>query len=591
MIEPILGLSFNLQAQKGTYALLLGSGISRSAEIPTGWEVTLDLVRQLAHMEGEDCEDREAEWYEGKYGQAPDYSALLAAIAPTSAAQQQVLRRYFEADEEDREQGRKAPTAAHKAIAQLVASGHIRIIVTTNFDRLMEAALEAIGIAPIVVASSDAIAGMPPLAHTRCTIIKVHGDYLDHRIKNAPEALAKYDKGMNTLLDQVWDEYGLIVCGWSSEYDAALRASIERCKSRRYPMYWVARSELKGTAKALVTLRGAQVVHSAGADDFFASLAEKVAALEEFGRPHPLSVQAAVASLKRYLSEDRYRIQLRDLLADEAASTRSAVAALMKGSENLLPKDHYADLVRKIESACERLVALMIAGVLYADARQAKYFGDAFQTVASISSSGGGYTVMIALRKYPALLLCYAVGVATLLSGEYHLLNDIAYRPLRLKQDDEDRQTPPDRIYTHSVADSDEWNGLYIKDKDGRRWHTPLSQHLEKLFRPKFSQNYPDDDQYERAFDEFEILWSMLHVEAQQLRKSELIWAPVGCFIWRSRGWQAAPFVQDALAAAGGSKLDWAPYKAGLFGGSHARMQAAVGLALTRLEEQGRGRY
>jgi hypothetical protein len=137
MIEPILGLSFNLQAHKGTFALLLGSGVSRSADIPTGWEVTLDLVRQLAHMSGDSCDDNEAEWYEGKYGKAPDYSTLLAEIAPTSAAQQQVLRGYFEADEEAREEGRRVPTAAHKAIAQLVASGHIRVIVTTNFDRLI----------------------------------------------------------------------------------------------------------------------------------------------------------------------------------------------------------------------------------------------------------------------------------------------------------------------------------------------------------------------------------------------------------------------------------------------------------------------
>lgn len=32
----------------GTYALLLGSGVSRAAGIPTGWEVTLDLVRKAA---------------------------------------------------------------------------------------------------------------------------------------------------------------------------------------------------------------------------------------------------------------------------------------------------------------------------------------------------------------------------------------------------------------------------------------------------------------------------------------------------------------------------------------------------------------
>ena len=38
----------------------------------------------------------------------------------------------------EREQGLKVATAAHRAIAQLVRDGYVRVIVTTNFDRLME---------------------------------------------------------------------------------------------------------------------------------------------------------------------------------------------------------------------------------------------------------------------------------------------------------------------------------------------------------------------------------------------------------------------------------------------------------------------
>ena len=47
MIDPILSLSFGMHSIKGAYALLLGSGVSRSAGIPTGWEVVLDLIRKL----------------------------------------------------------------------------------------------------------------------------------------------------------------------------------------------------------------------------------------------------------------------------------------------------------------------------------------------------------------------------------------------------------------------------------------------------------------------------------------------------------------------------------------------------------------
>jgi hypothetical protein len=41
MIDPSTALAFSLFENKGVYALLLGSGLSRAAQIPTGWEITL----------------------------------------------------------------------------------------------------------------------------------------------------------------------------------------------------------------------------------------------------------------------------------------------------------------------------------------------------------------------------------------------------------------------------------------------------------------------------------------------------------------------------------------------------------------------
>ena len=78
----------------------------------------------------------------------------------------------------------RKPTKAHHAIAQLVASGAVRVVITTNFDRLIENALREARVEPTVIASDDATAGATPLVHSKCAVIKVHGDYLDARIKN-----------------------------------------------------------------------------------------------------------------------------------------------------------------------------------------------------------------------------------------------------------------------------------------------------------------------------------------------------------------------------------------------------------------------
>ena len=43
-IERLTTVAFSMYSNKGAYVLLLGSGISRSAHIPTGWEIESCLI-------------------------------------------------------------------------------------------------------------------------------------------------------------------------------------------------------------------------------------------------------------------------------------------------------------------------------------------------------------------------------------------------------------------------------------------------------------------------------------------------------------------------------------------------------------------
>ena len=97
------------------------------------------------------------------------------------------------------------------------------------------------GVEPTIIASDDAVIGATPLVHAKCSVIKVHGDYLDARIKNTDAELEAYSPAMNGLLDQVFDNFGLLVVGWSGEWDTALRDAILRAPARQYPFYWAAR--------------------------------------------------------------------------------------------------------------------------------------------------------------------------------------------------------------------------------------------------------------------------------------------------------------------------------------------------------------
>ena len=284
MIDPLVLLAHAISSNKGVYAVLVGSGLSRAAGIPTGWEIALELVRRVAAGEGvaqDLAGDAAATWFRAVKGAEPEYTTLLDQLASTADERRGILDGFIAPTPEDSEAGIKVPTVAHRAIARLVAGGFIRVILTTNFDRLIEAALHEIGIEPTVIASADDAAGAVPLTHAGCVVIKLHGDYLDTRALNTAAELAAYPPSLAQYLDRVLDEFGLVVVGWSAEWDDALRSAIARCPNRRFSTWWAARGgRLTDRACSLVAARQAQTIDIIDADHFLSDVEQKVLAIE-----------------------------------------------------------------------------------------------------------------------------------------------------------------------------------------------------------------------------------------------------------------------------------------------------------------------
>jgi hypothetical protein len=159
-LDPGDSLALTLHHAPGVQALLVGSGLSRSAGIPTGWEITFQLIRRLAIVQGVSEELDWASWYQSTYSKAPSYSEILDALAVTPSERRAIIHGFIEPHEG--EEARR-PTKAHQAIARLVKSGKVRVILTTNFDRLLESALRDEGVEPTIIASEDALQGAAPL--------------------------------------------------------------------------------------------------------------------------------------------------------------------------------------------------------------------------------------------------------------------------------------------------------------------------------------------------------------------------------------------------------------------------------------------
>jgi len=565
MIEPTVSLAFSLHSTRGVYALLLGSGVSRSAGIPTGWEVALDLIRKMAHIKGEDCEPDPQMWYKKTFSQDPDYSQLLDDLAKSSADRQQLLKGYFEPTEEEREQGLKMPAAAHKAIAELVSGGHVRVIITTNFDRLLEKAIEAKGTNPIVISTADAARGALPLIHSSCSIIKIHGDYLDPRIKNTTAELEQYDDALNSLLDRVFDEFGLIVCGWSGEWDTALRGLLERCRNRRFTTYWTLQGGgASDSATRLINLRQATVVPIKDADTFFTGLVSKVKSLDEIARPHPLSSRMAVATLKRHLTANQ-KIPVHDLVmaeVEKAYAELSPVNFPLQGAEPT--GEEFAKRLDRYEAIVETLQAILISGCYWAGEIYNDIWINCLQRISNPSGDGGGFVAWSRTRYYPALLLFYSIGLAATASNNYSAIQAVLST---VKIRDGINETPIALTLNSSKPIEPDW--VRKLPRMAQR-NTPMSDRLWGMLRKPFAELLPDDLRYHKTFDRWEYLLALIYAD---LSKRE--WVPPGRFAWNIHG-SSGKWVPDEVdAEMNEMQKEWLPLKAGLFGGDLERLKAA----------------
>lgn len=533
MIDPIHSLAFSVQANRGVYAVLLGSGVSRSAKIPTGWEVTLDLVRKLAGLTGEACDPTPEEWYQAKYGREPDYSEILAAIAKKPAERQQLLRSYWEPTEQEREEGAKQPTSAHRAIASLAEQGFVRVIITTNFDRLMEIALADVGITPTVLSSPDLVHGALPLIHTRCCVFKVHGDYLDTRIKNTPEELSSYPPEFDALLDRIFDEFGLIICGWSSDWDESLRNAMLRAPSRRFATYWAVRGEPSESAKQLITQRGAEIIPIDNADTFFQSLQQQVMSLEEFSRPHPLSTEAAVASLKRYLSEPKFRIQLADLVREEVGRVVIATSDGKFAVQGVaIDPANSTARIRAYEAICSTLLAMAPIGGFWSEEQHYYIWQRALEQL-SVLKEQAGYVFLVEMQRYPATLLMYALGMGAVEAGRYHLLGKLFSTSIH-RESREDiaavQILPPFCMFDKSGN-----NAKFLEGMEQRR--APMNDWLYNLLRAPLKSLIPNEKRYQLTFDKLEILMA-LGFAFQEKRSGDNFWAPPGAYGYRRESYE-----------------------------------------------------
>jgi hypothetical protein len=320
---------------------------------------------------------------------------------------------------------------------------------------------------------------------------------------------------------------------------------------------------------SLIKYRDIATISIDSADSFFVLLEHKVEALELVGRKHPLSIAIAIASMKRFMAEDRYRIDLRELVMEEVEIQMRALDPLPLPIAKTNPEVmREFDLTMQLyESRMEMLSALVSYGAYYGTSKQAVLWSEAILRTLQLATSQGGIKALLDLRHYPACILVYAAGVAAVASKNYHVLRVLreakTRRPVSLLT------TEVDLIF--NVVPGQVVDPVALTGRS--RWslgpaETPVSDRLHGVLRKLLAKLIPSDADFDDAFDRFEYLFTLIHFDLKSAKGSTFpSWAPVGRFVWRGRGFGAdGVHVSETLAAENEAERgDWLPIREGLF--------------------------
>ncbi len=568
-IERLTTLAFSMYTNKGAYALLLGAGISRSAHIPSGWEVENTLIERLAATQGVvDIEDWH-KWYKDKYEDLATYSSLLEELVKEPTERVQLMRGFFEPTDEEWELGWKKPTKAHEAIAKLVKDGYIRVILTTNFDRLLERALEAEGVIPQVIYHESDIEKSTPIVHSKTvTIIKINGDYIDCRFRNTTEELDNYHEAMRYYVSRIFEDYGLITCGWSATWDKGLVDIINDSSSSRYNSFFTNVGEASDIMKALAASRRGEIMLIKGADDLFTELHEQVVALEQSNTSRRLNYDVMMSRVKKYLSSEQYNIDYSDLI--EKFGTEAYDKIMAKANYNFtITQEQFSAYFELHHNAVKPLIDIAILAVRWGKAYHIEAFGDILVKLCTKPIKNGDSYIdgTQYLHALGATLLLNAIGLACVKYERYTELTKI----LKLS-------VPAGNFMGFHRASllyllgSTHWDYNTVNYLAGTNYYYPWSFIIIEKLRSHFRGYFTVDSEYENIFYVWEHLKSLIYGYNQCYILREFN-APMGQFLRSRNDYKIryngeepyTVFFEDADRM----KNEWEPIKQGMFGGNY----------------------
>ena len=167
------------------------------------------------------------------------------------------------------------------------------------------------------------------------------------------------------------------------------------------------------------------------------------------------------------------------------------------------------------------------------------------------------YTIWEGLKRYPAALLLYALGIGAVEANRLGFLGRLLKTPILDDHHHEDRvavQVLPPSL----LVDGDVGTMRVLEGMNNHR--LPLNDWMHKTLRPNAARIVPDDSRYTFVFDKLELLVGLGYIQAAP----EHGWAPPGAFSYRP---QNTKRVVEEIEASLSSRRDDSPFvRCGIFG-------------------------
>lgn len=242
-------------------AWLFGAGASASAGLPTATQIRDDLLLRVYaerhQLRREDLHSNDpvvaatlSDYFDDRngmvaFGTPDDYSRAFELALPDEPSRHRYLRDKFAG---------KQPSYGQRILGALLSGGQTDLVVTTNFDELIEeaAANAYTAVKPAdsprrlniaALGSRDRARGVLE-AESTPMLIKLHGDFRETSLKNLDSELVSQDEVLRQAVIDLSRRYGIAVVGYSGRDDSIMEMlEAASCIDGAWPagLWWFAR--------------------------------------------------------------------------------------------------------------------------------------------------------------------------------------------------------------------------------------------------------------------------------------------------------------------------------------------------------------